>query len=340
MVASAEQWSDQQGRVDERRVDHMLVEVLQRLTERQLDRWLGHSRTLQLSVVEKLAQEQDWRKFVNFVKRYGGGLFTQRFLSLGNLRGILHQGVDAWLTQLEAEEGTADASSLLHAIDGGLPRDEAVELLTIAIEAVVENYKTYRDYNTTTTQSDHGELLYTFVDFIRLRAGYDRVAWNLKPVVWAHEILVRHGRESAAEMWRRAFVDRTRDVADVQLEDLAKLGDQYGMQLPTIADRIAERFIRPLLIDRVRALIAPAMSGESNQRHRAFEVLELEIGEHAGEPQGAGLDVPDWLAALEDEVTEARSRMTHVSSSDRLARRIGQICLTCDEISQQLGDDS
>ena len=33
----------------------------------------------------------------------------------------------------------------------------------------------------------------------------------------------------------------------------------YGMRLPTIADRIAERFIRPLAIDRMRALVRPAM---------------------------------------------------------------------------------
>ena len=90
-------------------------------------------------------------------------------------------------------------------------------MLSIAIEAVVENYRAYRDYNTTTTQSDHGELLYTFVDFLRQRAAYDRVAWNLKPVVWAHEILVRHGREAAAEMWRQAFAERTSEAADLHI---------------------------------------------------------------------------------------------------------------------------
>ena len=158
----------------------MLVDVLQQLTERQLDRWLAHSRTLRLSVVEKLSSDDDWPRFVKFVERYGADLFTQKFLSLGNLRGILHQGVDEWLDGLAEDAEAVEDIRLLAELDDQWPRGDAVEMLSIAIEAVVENYRAYRDYNTTTTQSDHGELLYTFVDFLRQRAAYDRVAWNLE----------------------------------------------------------------------------------------------------------------------------------------------------------------
>jgi hypothetical protein len=66
--------------------------------------------------------------------------------------------------------------------------------------------------------------------------------------------------------------------------------------------------------------------------------LETEIAALASEPHGAGLDVPDWLSALEDEVTAARSRLNHASSSDRLSRRIGQVCLSWTEILEQLGE--
>jgi hypothetical protein len=211
-------------------------------------------------------------------------------------------------------------------------------MLSIAIETVVENYRAYRDYNTTTTQSDHGELLYTFVDFIRQRAAYDRVAWNLKPVVWAHEILVRQGREAAAEMWRQAFAERTSEAADTHIARLNALATEYGMQLPTIADRLSERFVRPLVIDRLRAMVEPSMNGSVARRKAAFASLESEIAELVSEPHGAGLDVPDWLPALEDEVTEARSRLSHVSSSDRLSRRIGQVRMSWDEILEQLGE--
>ena len=71
------------------------------------------------------------------------------------------------------------------------------------LEAIVENYHEYRDYNSTTTQSDQGEMLYMLLDFLRLQSAYDRVAWNLKPVVISHEILVRCGRNEAAQLWRR-----------------------------------------------------------------------------------------------------------------------------------------
>src|SRR5689334_11395685 len=77
------------------------------------------------------------------------------------------------------------------------------------------------------TQSDRGELLYTLLDFLRLRTKYDRVCWNLKPVVLAHEILVRRGREAAARVWRKALSERIHDEADqylAKLSDLRRIG--------------------------------------------------------------------------------------------------------------------
>jgi hypothetical protein len=111
------------------------------------------------------------------------------------------------------------------------------------------------------------------------------------------------------------------------------------MQLPTISDRLGERFVRPLIIDRLRAMVEPAMNGGGKSRQAAFEALEQEISELVSEPHGAGLDVPDWLTALEDEVTEARSRLSHVSSSDRLSRLIGQAPMSWDDILEQLGEE-
>lgn len=338
IVESSASWETPPESAPERDVDHLLVDVLQQLTERQLDRWLTHSRTLRLSIVEKLADPDDWRRFVKFVQRYGGDIFEQKFLSLGNLRGILHQGVDDWLTALSLDDEIVEEVQLLRELDNQWPRADAVELLSIAIEAVVENYRVYRDYNTTTTQSDHGEFLYMFVDFLRQRAAYDRVAWNLKPVVWAHEILVRQDREAAAEIWRQAFAERTSEAADLHIARLNALANEYGMQLPTIADRLSERFVRPLVIDRVRAMVEPAMNVDEPGQQAAFAALEGEIADLVSEPHGAGLDVPDWLSALEDEVTEARSKLSHVSSFDRLSRRIGQVRLTWDEILEQLGE--
>ncbi len=341
MVASAESWEAESsetgvGEQPSARVDHLLVDALQQLTERQLERWLKHSRTLRLNVVERIAEPKSWQRFVEFIERFGGDLFNQKFMSLGNLRGILHQGVDSWLESLEEDPDVAEEILLLDELDKSWSRQEAVEILTLAIESVVENYRAYRDYNTTTTQSDRGELIYTLIDFLRLRAAYDRVAWNLKPVIWAHEILIRHRRAVASEMWCQAFAERTAEAADDHQKQLEKIGLQHGMSLATIADRISERFIRPLLIDRVKALVEPALIATGNDRTTAFSTLEHEISSLSSEPSGAGLDLPDWLAALEDEVTTARSRFNHQPSSDRLARHIGQVRLTWPELLKQL----
>ena len=277
MVTSAEDWSARDTSPDSSvQVDHMLTDALQQLTEQQLDRWLNHSHTLRLSVVEKLAGKDRWQRFVEFVDRYGADLFTQKFLSLGNLRGILHQGVDVWLDHLSRDPDAVDRIGLLEDLEASLPRKDAVELLTIALETVVENYRVYRDYNATTTQSDHGELLYILVDFLRVRAAYDRVAWNLKPVVWAHEILVRQGRIAAAELWCRAMVERTTETANLHLRNLHALSDQYGMQLATVFDRLNERFIRPLVIDRVRSLVLPAMRDDSMAAQKRDRLIRAE----------------------------------------------------------------
>ncbi len=344
MVASAKQWEQPEAsQKDSLRVDHMLTDALQQLTEQLLVRWLAHSHTLRLSVVEKFADEEMWQQFIKFVERYGGDLFTQKFLSLGNLRGILHQGVGVWLKKLMQDPEAVENIRLIEELDAnGLDAkgldDEVAEMLVIAFEAVVENYRVYLDYNTTTTQSDHGEMLYTLIDFLRVRAAYDRVAWKLKPVVWAHEILVRQGRIAAAEMWCRALVERTTEAADLHWESMQAIVNQYGMQLATVSDRLSERFVRPLVIDRLCSLVEPAMTTGHAHRGEAFAALEREIASLASEPSGAGLDLPDWLASLEDEVTEARSRMCHQSSSARLARRIGQVQLSWHDLMEQLGD--
>ena len=42
------------------------------------------------------------------------------------------------------------------------------------------------------------------------------------------------------------------------------------------------------------------------QPPRSFEQLEEECGELTREPTGVGLDLPDWLGAVEEEIDEVR----------------------------------
>src|SRR5438105_4641934 len=77
-------------------------------------------------------------------------------------------------------------------------REDAVRWLEVALHAVVENYEEYMDYSATTTQSDYGENLHVLLEFLRLKAVYERFAWQMRPLATAHEVLARRGRDSAA----------------------------------------------------------------------------------------------------------------------------------------------
>ena len=311
LVVSSRSWvaRPRKGRSADEPAELDLIDCLERATERLLRRWLGHSRNIRLSTLETVVDRRRWRQLKQFIQRYGHDLFTQRFMNLGNLRAILHQGAEEYLRSLqESPEKEVGAKLLLDLEEGSLSGEQAARWLTTALEAVVENYPEYMDYNSTTTQSDRGEMLYTLLDFLRLQANYDRVAWNLRPVVLAHEVLVRCGRAEAAEMWREAVAQRTAEVADEHLRRFRRLSQRYGMRLPSIADSLGERFVRPLAIDRLRALVRPAMDELHGGRNPvSFGRLEEEISQFTEEPTGVGFDVPAWLEALEQEVEDIQS---------------------------------
>src|SRR5262245_31101087 len=337
LVVSAEQWPDKPDGEESR--SDALVSCLEKLTESLLQGWLGHSRTLRLSVLERIHDRATWKKTVAFIEQYGTEIFTQRFLNLGNIRSILHQGVAKWLTSLQEEPREEAPQKLLDELANGLPLEEAAENLSLVLEAIVENYGEYRDYNSTTTQSDRGELLYMLLDFLRLRSRYDRVCWNLKPVVLAHEILVRRGEDQAARIWRRALTERINDEADQYLLKLAELQKKYAMRMPTVADRLAERFVRPLTIDRIRALVAPAIE-EARQGGDSpkFEMLQHDTNCLTREPTGVGLDVPAWLVALEEEVEDVLSVYYQGSADQELEDVIPPVLLSFEEAKQQLDE--
>ncbi|MCH5374463.1 MAG: hypothetical protein JJ992_10825, partial [Planctomycetes bacterium] len=170
-----------------------------------------------------------------------------------------------------------------------------------------------------------------------LRTQYDRICWQLKPVVWAHELLVRRGRKQAAEIWRREFTDQTREQADNFIERLADLQQKYAMRMPTVADRLGERFVRPMAIDRIRALVRPAMDERRlGKPPRSFELLQQETDLLTRVPSGVGLDVPAWLVALEEEVAMVLQQEPEWNQARQLEVMIPQRPLTMQEARRQL----
>jgi hypothetical protein len=330
VLNSADEWSDEHGD------DRALAEVLEVLARPFLLLWGEYGRSVRLSALEAVPPEE-WEAVREFVRRYGGDLFHTRFLSLANLRGILHQGTGAYLDHLTANPDPLHPVRLIDDLEAGLPREPAERRLRLVLEAVVENYDDYRDYNTTTAQSDYGENLHLLIDFLRLKAAYNRHAWLLRPVVLAHEVLARGGRDGAALLWEQAVARTTAALADGYLAELARLEQAHGMRLAGVADRLRERFVRPLAVDRLRALVEPAVE-ESRQPgpSPSFARLEQELQPFTAAPAGAGLDVPPWLRRLEEEVRRVREARGAVAVLAENLFQVPERTVSWEEVQRQL----
>lgn len=313
-VFSSEDWKvhDAPGESVDRRRDLALVECVEQAIEELLRCWLGHSRGIRISVLESLADSAAWEGVKAFIERYGADLFTQQFMNFGNIRAVLHEGVDVFLESLRELSAPEIGERLMEDIEDGLIElHEATAWLEWILEAVAENYSEFIDYNSTTTQSDRGDQLFTFLEFLRVQAGYDRVAWNLKPVYWAHEVMSRCRRAGAASLWETAVVRRSSEVADGHLKRYDQLSKRYGMWLPCVHERLKERFVRPLQIDRMCAWVRRAIDESGGEEpFTAFEHLNASIEDFLEVPSCVGFELPSWLESLQDEVFDVRNRPT------------------------------
>jgi len=351
IVASIESWRREAGvgGNNSTEEDQDLIDSLQQLTDTSLVIWLAHSKQLRLSILEKVAEAKDWQRTVDFIKQFGGDLFFQHFMNVGNLRSILQNGAHQWLRDTIEQAEDPDALPNIALIKDEAAQREALRQMELIIEAVLENQIEYLDYNSTTTQSDRGDMLYTLLDLVRLRVIYDRVAWNVTPVVLTHDVLVRNRHTSAAAIWQRELTKQTGEFADQMIDRLKKLQSEHGMRLSTIVSRLEERFVRPLAIDRVRALVKPAVAGRRGYQpgdpsSLHFEQLEEEVAELTRVPSGVGFEVPEWIVALEDEVDRATAPPGTLDieriATEQVARRFLSREELDDELSSFSSDDN
>ncbi|MCI0455703.1 MAG: hypothetical protein L0Z62_01820 [Gemmataceae bacterium] len=316
--------------------DQDLVDLLEQLIEPFLGLWVKHSRTLRVAVLETVGNEKEWGDLREFIKRHGRELFHARFMTLANLRGVLHRGVGAYLDYLQENEDALHPSGLIEELDHGLARADVERRLQVVLQTLIENYEEYKDYNTTTPQSDYGENLHTLMDFLRLKASYERHAWQLRPLVLLHEVLARK-RGGAAVLWQEQVTQLTRERAERHLEQLAALERAHGMHLRTVADRVAERFVKPLSLDRLCALVEPAMEeARSGGGGAAFAGLQRELDSYAETTTGVGLDVPHWLRRLEGEVHRVQAGRTAIANLAEELFRIPRVVAPLADVRRQL----
>ena len=313
VAASAKSWKfNRNGEKERQRQSAMLVEYMEQVVEHLLAYWISHSRQIRISPVESITDPDSWQNVKQFIQRYGHDIFTQQNMGFGNLRAILHQGVEHYLRSLmkiKKEDGEIEiASKLLDDLDRRrIDWAAASSTLEIILESIAESYSEYVDYNSTTTHSDHGEKLYMLLDMLRVQAEYERITWRLKPVYWVHDSLIRAGCDEAASLWQRAVGRRSMNAAEEHIRQYQRLCDKYGMWLPSVHERLQERFVRPLQIDQMCGLVPKAIrQAQRNEPGTAFDELYAQIEVFAKDPMGVGFEMPEWLSALRNEVMSTR----------------------------------
>lgn len=279
--------------------------------------WIEHSGGVQYGELDRVYDEKSWKKTIQFIKTYGRGIFTQSFMTLGNLRGILRQGVAEFVDRLIDEADPYDPLPLVEDIlEGRLDKDEAIGQFIFILRVIIENYEIYLDYNNTTTQSDYGENLHLLLELLRVLHSYERHRWGLEPAYTAHSILARAGRLGVAGFLEQAFIEETEEMAESFATRLKKAEKKCGIYLASVEDRVSEQFVRPLRLNRLLALLRPSIEGAGQESPpEAFHALRTQVEEFVQSAPGAGIDLPEWLEQVEDEVDRLLSDGNEVEST-------------------------
>ena len=336
VLASTDSW--------DRAAPEAVAELVHEVTEHYQERWLKHSRTMRLSAVDHLRIDGESGRITEFIQTYGGELFHASQLTLSHVRAILHHGVDWYLDYLlEFDDPMHPLKLLADLGEGRISREDVSQSLELIYSIIVDKYDRFLEYNTTTTQSDYGEKLWTLLEFLQLEAQYDRDEWNQTPLVIAHESMVRGGRLEAAAIWQDEFSRRIVEQATQYPRALAELERRHGMRMPSIADHLGERFVKPLAVNRMLAHVQKAVRSRSAQseaeldeRQANFDRLTDEIDAYLEDTVGSGVDVPDWLQDLHDESELADSRVLHMGSDEEAGVRAARRTLSRSELQAQL----
>lgn len=309
IVSSSETWDD--GNYSDERLTALVSEILGHYREQ----WHRHSRTMRLSAVEGLRHDIVWEDVKEFVEVFGEELFHARSLTLGNVRTILHNGVEWFIAQLAEHDDPLHPSPLIESLEAGeIDVDDAVEILELIYGSVVDKFDRFLEYNTTTTQSDYGDKFYVLLDFLRVEAVYDRDAWERIPDSIVHRSLAMAGKQSALTLLEDSFEEASREEANRHVESLQKLEQEYGVHLPGVADRINERFTKPLAVNRMLALIKPTMRPkiDDKEAHEKFDRLQREIESYMEDIAGSAIDIPQWLQDVGREVNRLEAPSDYI----------------------------
>jgi hypothetical protein len=101
---------------------------------------------------------------------------------------------------------------------------------------------------------------------------------------------------------------------------------------------LGDRFVKPLALDRLCALIAPAIDQAGSGDDAALNRLIAELDTWTATPTGSGIDVPPWLRRLEMEVQNAFAARSTISSLVANQLRLPFRALSPEELRDQLAN--
>jgi hypothetical protein len=209
---------------------------------------------------------------------------------------------------------------------GTLPMKVAQSRIRLVLESIAENHAEYRDWNSTTTQSDRGENVYMLLDFLRLKAEYDRIAWTLRPVTMAHRVLARRGESAAAAAWRSRMREETAETAAALVAKLGTLEQETGVRLASVGDRVRRVFTAALEQDELESFVEPAVTELATGRPQgAGAELEERARAFLGVASGSGVEVPEWLERLTNRVDRCLERADGETASAIAFSRSGSL---------------
>jgi len=298
-----------------------LITLLDQMMEILLQNWIKHSHGIRISSLDPYQDPREWNHLKEFIQTYGEDLFSPIQMNYSNLQAIHHEGVSSWLESLKENMDLKENSWLPEGevIQGKklltdlaakkLPTYRAERLLETIIETLLERYGQFIDYNTTTTQSDNGSNLYMLFDFLRLLGEYDRLSWDMRPFVNAHSVMVREKNYEVADSWFESIEARAAYQAKQFIRRYKKLCLKYGLTVKTVGDRMDERLVKPMAINKLCALLEPAIQevragGETPSFTKFLELVQ----EFTQDAIGTGYEPPTWLEEIENEVNHYRNR--------------------------------
>lgn len=286
-----------------------------------LQNWISHSHGIRISSLDPFHDPKEWKHLRDFIKKYGDDLFSPVLMNYSNLQAIHHEGIASWLESLRQnylerensfafDDESIQGKKLIQDLEENqITENRARGYLDAIVETLLERYGQFIDYNTTTTQSDNGSNLYMLFDFLRLLGEYDRMAWDMRPFINAHKTMVYEKNYEVADSWCESIKERSGFHAQRFIRRYRKLCLKYGLTIKTVGDRLDERLVKPMTINKLCALLEPSiLEARAGGPTPSFHKLRELVKEFTREPSGTGYEPPTWLEEIENEINRYRNR--------------------------------